>query len=81
MRMRGEDTVRLSPYLSMAVQILSEHDLEVEEGLLAVIVEAALEARRHYFAAALHHPDEEELERFLTDFVLRCVIPNWTSCD
>jgi hypothetical protein len=67
-------TLRLAPYTALAFQILSDHGLEVEDRQrLTLIVKAALEGRWHFFTAALHDPDQEELEQFFTDFVLGCV--------
>lgn len=69
-----EANVRLAPYIAMALQTLSDHGLETEDRQrLTLIVHAALEGRWHFFTAALHDPDQEELNQFFTDFVLRCV--------
>ena len=72
---------RLSPHMSMARRILSDNDLEVDdETRLTLIVLAALESRNHFFGAVLHEPDQEELDQFLTDFILRCVQPPPERC-
>lgn len=75
-----EANVRLAPYMAMALQTLSDHGLEAEDRQLTLIVRAALEGQWHFFTAALHDPDQEELEQFFTDFVLRCVRQPPTRC-
>jgi hypothetical protein len=70
------DNPRLVSFISMARQTLSDYDLEVDDELrLTLIVLAALESRNHFFAAVLHNPDQEELDQFFNDFILRCVRP------
>ncbi len=74
--------LRLAPYISKALQTLSDHGVEFEDHQrLTLIVEEALESRRHFFAAALHDPDKEELDLFFTDFIVRCVLPHRVRCD
>ncbi len=74
--------LRLAPYISRALETLSDHGVEFEDHQrLTVIVEAALESRSHFFAAALDHPDQEELDLFFADFILRCVLPRRARCD
>jgi hypothetical protein len=36
-------------------------------------VRAALESRSHFFAAVLHDPEQDDLDHFFNDFVVRCV--------
>ncbi len=65
----------------MAIQILSDHDLEVEDcERLSLIVQAALDGRAHFFFAALHEPDPEELDQFFADFIVRCIVPSRARC-
>lgn len=42
---------------------------------VSLIVQAALEGRTHFFAAALHDPDQDDLNQFFNEFVLRYLLP------
>jgi hypothetical protein len=73
----NESNLKLAPYISVALQTLVEHYVDVEDQQrLTLIVRAALESQTHFFAAALHDPEQDELDRFFNDFVLRCVLPS-----
>jgi hypothetical protein len=65
-----------SAYLKMASECLLEHESPfVDDWQLNRIVQAGLEARTIFFAAALHDPTPQELDLFFMDFILRCVEP------
>ena len=69
-------TPSVSRYVCLATQTLFEHNLiPPEVNRLAQVVEAALRAQALYFAAAVYHPDREDLHRFFETFVLTCVNP------
>jgi len=69
---------RLSPgsIVRRALNIFVAHDLVApEQDQLAAIVRLALKAQELYFAAAVYHPDETQLNHFFDGFVQLCAIP------
>jgi hypothetical protein len=63
-------------YVQRALNVFLDHEL-VAPGRdhLELIARFALEAQQLFFTVALYHPDEGQLNRFFTEFVLLCASP------
>jgi hypothetical protein len=63
-----------------ALSVFADNDLVApEHDHLEMIARFAVQAQWLFFAAAMHAPDEDQLNHFFNEFVLACALPAQTS--
>jgi hypothetical protein len=63
----------LFSYIGRAKDLIPTDFPVPEDDRLAIIVQAAMESRMLYFAAAMYEPSAKELDSFFDDFVMRAI--------